>query len=174
MVLAAVEQGRKHRAVGQGFAVDPQFVRKYVGNDVHGNFGPEHGWHPKTHPKLNNRIQDTVRRTGGWKIYAHMTDDDFPFQQNRFFEEYEAWSAVEQIMPTQVLTEMPKLKDLIAKPMDPPRSNEGKVRTGEASTFNVKSIPEPLTETQRRDRREVLRQQTELLSRSKPLCPSAP
>jgi hypothetical protein len=72
-------EGRK------GWDVVTQFVGKYVGNDVYGNFGPEHGWHAKTFPKLSDRILDTVRRTGGWKVYKCMTDEDFPFVQKRFF-----------------------------------------------------------------------------------------
>lgn len=39
------------------------FVQKYVGNDVYGNYGPEHGWYPKNFPKLSGQILDTVRRT---------------------------------------------------------------------------------------------------------------
>src|SRR5215472_7360797 len=50
-----------------------KFVRKYVGNDVYGNYGPEHGWYPR-YPKLSDRVLDTVRRTGGWRVYAYMTE----------------------------------------------------------------------------------------------------
>jgi len=71
------------------------FVKKYVGNDIHGDYGPEHGWFPTGFPKLEQRILDTVRRTGGWKVYALMDETDFPHQQKRFFEEYRAWTAVE-------------------------------------------------------------------------------
>jgi len=74
-----------------------QFVGKYVDNDVHGNYGPEHGWYPKTFPKLSDRLLDTVRRTGGWRVYKLMDEESFPFQQKRFFEEYQAWTAVERI-----------------------------------------------------------------------------
>ena len=81
------------------------FARKYVGNDVYGTYGPEHGWHPQTFPHLSERILDVVRRTGGWKMYKCMTDDDFPFVQKRFFEEYAAWVAVEQVAPNRLLTD---------------------------------------------------------------------
>jgi hypothetical protein len=75
------------------------FVEKCVGNDVFGNFGPEHGWYPKSFPTLPARILDTVRRTGGWKSYRCMTDGDFPFVQKRFFEEYRAWTATSLQLP---------------------------------------------------------------------------
>jgi|SRR5437899_13085160 len=93
------------------------FVRKYVSNDVHGNYGPEHGWYPKSHPKLSDRILATVRRTGGWKLYACMTDGDFPFVQKRFFEDYEAWIAVESIEVPKQIQDMPRFQ-LVAKPMN--------------------------------------------------------
>jgi hypothetical protein len=141
-----------------------QFVTKYVGNDVHGNYGPEHGWYPKSYPKLSDRILGAVRRTGGWRLYKSMTEKDYPFQQKRFLDEYEAWTAVEQIAPSRLLTEMPRLR-LVAKPMDPPRSVEPKVERPEASAFKPTSIPVPLTNAQLRDRREMLRQQAASLAR---------
>src|SRR5258708_26580898 len=52
-----------------------RFCSKYVSNDVHGNYGPEHGWYPHNFPKLIQRILDTVRRTGGWRTYKCMTDE---------------------------------------------------------------------------------------------------
>lgn len=48
-------------------------------------------------PPLDQRIVDSVRRSGGWTVYMRMTDKDFPFQQARFFEEYEAWSEIQRI-----------------------------------------------------------------------------
>ena len=66
-------------------------------------------------PELSARIRDTVRRSGGWSVYLSLTDKSFPFQQNRFFEEYEAWVEVQAVAadPARVL-EMPKLKELAA------------------------------------------------------------
>lgn len=89
------------------------FVRKYVGNDVYGNFGPEYGWHSYDFPELSPRLLDTVRRTGGWSIYARMRDEDLPFVQKRFFEEYAAWTEIQHVAadPSKVL-EMPRRKGL--------------------------------------------------------------
>lgn len=137
------------------------FVSKYVGNSVHGIFGPDHGWYPKSYPKLSDRILDTVRRTGGWRVYKCMTDGDFPFVQKRFFEEYVAWVAVERVVP-DLLMERPLLR-LIPKPMDLPKTEKQPNPAGQQ--VMVKKVPEPLTEAQIRDRREMLRQQTEFLSK---------
>jgi hypothetical protein len=142
-----------------------RFVSKYVGNDIYGSFGPEHGWYPKRYPKLSDRILDTVRRTGGWKVYKCMTDGDFPFVQKRFFEEYAAWTAVGLVSPHKLLEDRQPLQ-LIAKPMAEPKPEIQPKRTEQQVV--LKKIPEPLTEAQIRDRREMLRQQAELLSRTAP------
>jgi hypothetical protein len=125
---AADVDGEKRRA----WEAVERFVSKYVGNDVQGNYGPEFGWYgpqrnsrdeivkPATYPQLCDRILDTVRRTGGWKVYARMTEEDFPFVQKRFFEEYEAWIEVERL-GTRLL-ETPRGKELVAaKTMEPER-----------------------------------------------------
>lgn len=64
-------------------------------------------------PDLAPRLVDTVRRSGGWSVYLAMTDEDFPHQQKRFFEEYEAWAEVQHVAadPAKQL-EMPGLKQL--------------------------------------------------------------
>jgi hypothetical protein len=111
-----------------------KFASKYVGNDVHGNYGPDFGWYgprfnyrgelvrPASYPRLPGRILDAVRRTGGWKAYALMTSEDYPHQQKRFFEEYEAWVEVERISDRARLLETPRGKELVAaKAMEPER-----------------------------------------------------
>lgn len=66
-------------------------------------------------PELTTRIRDTVRRSGGWSVYLRMTDEDFPHQQKRFFEEYEAYDEIQHVAadPTKLL-EMPRVKELVA------------------------------------------------------------
>ena len=138
-----------------------KFVREYVSNDVYGNYGPEHGWYPSTYPKLHDRILDTVRRTGGWAIYACMTDQDFPFVQKRFSEEFAAWTAVERVDASKLLTEMPRPR-LVSKSVGQAREKQSPT-VSSATIFKTKSIPQSMTDVQLRDRREVLRQQTERL-----------
>ncbi|MBZ5720305.1 MAG: hypothetical protein LAO03_07975 [Acidobacteriia bacterium] len=180
------------------------FVAKYVSNDVHGAYGPEHGWWPKSYPKLSVRIVDTVRRTGGWRVYKLMTAEDFPHQQKRFFEEFLAWSSVQQTpsmaLPAAAahqlgpgaLTPIEFGKPIPAMVNDQPGrvaffSKEAaaaygfKFGTGhreaapspqyespvaqagsgkaEGSRPVPKTVPAPLTDAQRRDRRAMLRQQ---------------
>jgi hypothetical protein len=109
-------------------------------------------------PVLSQRILDTVRRTGGWVAYKVMDAEDLPHQQKRFVAEYQAWSAVEQVPVSRLLTEMPRLQ-LVAKPMDPPRCAEPITEQPQVPVFKPKSIPVPLTDAQLQNRREMLRQQ---------------
>jgi|SRR5579863_7832640 len=143
-----------------------KFMEKYVSNDVYGNFGPEHGWYPRRYPTLSERILATVRRTGGWKIYKCMSNDDFPFVQKRFFEEYTAWAAVEQIEEPKLLREIPQLQldKKTLRVRDLSVLKEGNV---ERPAFKAKPIPTPMTDTQIGDRREMLRQQADSLAKGK-------
>lgn len=115
-------------------------------------------------PVLSQRILDTVRRTGGWRAYKLMNAADLPHQQRRFAAEFKAWAAVEQVPVSRLLTEMPRLQ-LVDKPMDPRRCAEPKAEQPEMPAFKPKSIPEPLTDAQLRDRREMLRQQAASLGK---------
>jgi hypothetical protein len=139
------------------------FVRKYVGNDVHGSFGPEHGWYPKAFPRLSDRILDTVRRSGGWKVYKCMSDEDFPYVQKRFFEEYQAWSAVERVDPGHMLTTVTEPKQLMtATPV------QEQIKPAPVPVVRPKTVPQPLTDAQRRDRFEMLKQQAASLRVGQP------
>ncbi|HTA24716.1 MAG TPA: hypothetical protein VK763_14385 [Terriglobales bacterium] len=76
-------------------------LMKYVskwgrwGEDYH------HAYIEQEAPTLPARIVDTVRRTGGWGAYlqlSYSTDQrarDANFEQQRYYEEYKAWTAVE-------------------------------------------------------------------------------
>lgn len=91
-------------------------------------------------PTLPQRTVDTVRRTGGWAAYLVLshTDEkrarDANFQQQRFYEEYKAWVAVERILPdlSKVLQISEGKKLQLLKPMEsnkaaaPVPSGEGK------------------------------------------------
>jgi hypothetical protein len=64
-------------------------------------------------PPISKRVIDCVRRSGGWSLYLRMTDEDYPFAQKRFFEEWEAWTDVDRISrdPSRALV-FPALKQL--------------------------------------------------------------
>jgi hypothetical protein len=142
-----------------------QFVAKYVGNDVYGNYGPEHGWYPKTFPDPGQKISDTVRRTGGWRTYKCMTKEDFPFTQKRFLEEYAAWTAVEQISSTKSLPQITRLQ-LVSKPMTTSKVSLPRTEPTEVPVLKAKPITVPMTDAELCDRRKLLRQQAELLAGS--------
>jgi hypothetical protein len=138
-----------------------KFVRKYVGNDPYGNWGPEYGsW--KDYPKLNNRIMDTVRRVGGWRVFGLMTDKDYPFVQQRFIEEYIAWTAVEGVDASTLLTQMPQLR-LGPKTAEQQARKATRPPSIAPPVFKPKPIPKVMTGAEFRDRREMLRQQAETL-----------
>jgi len=131
-----------------------RFCSKYVSNDVHGNYGPEHGSY-NDFPKLADRILDSVRRSGGWKTYKCATSEDFPFLQKRFFEEFQAWTAVEHVDSSKLLTEMPMLH-LVAKSMDIPKSELQPAPM--ARKIEVKRVQEAPTPEQMRDRAALQKQ----------------
>jgi hypothetical protein len=145
--ITGMEVPRAEAEMRAAWDVAIQFVEKYVGNDPEGNYGPEFGRYgsrrvgydehgnPKyqaaTYPKLPQRILDCVRRTGGWEQYKCMEIDDQPFQQKRFFEEYQAWLAVENVLDydhdfKMLAGHMPALRGLDAKSMDAPKVLDAK------------------------------------------------
>jgi hypothetical protein len=137
------------------------FVSKWVQSDTEGTYRISRGVRSSEPPELSQRILDTVRRTGGWKTYKCMTNDDYPFVQKRFFEEYAVWSAVEAIEPGRLLTAPTAMRALAAPRAEWPKPTATKPL--ETLPLKAKVIPQPLTEVQLRDRREMLRQQVESL-----------
>lgn len=137
------------------------FVSKYVGNDVYGSYGPEHGWFPRSYPKLEQRVLDVVRRSGGWKSYKRMSDEDFPFVQKRFFEEYAAWTAVEQVDPGRLLAQMPRLQ-LVAKMEPEPAPPVKRDPKQERPAVPVRPVPRELSDAEWEDRRQLARQQAKV------------
>ena len=165
---------RKFAGTGEGNQEDAEarrswdvvmdFVRKYVGNDIYGHYGPEHGWYTRW-PILSDRILDTVRRIGGWKVLACITNENFPFVQKRFFDEYKAWTAVEKVDLNELIQEMPRLH-LAAETMDSPES-AGLCGQSKAKKHEHAKRTKPLSEGQLRDRREMLREQAAKLIKAR-------
>jgi hypothetical protein len=89
-----------------------------------------------------------------------MTDEDFPFVQKRFFDEYAAWTAVERVDASKLMARMPQLR-LVPKGVDQP--TKVPPETIAPPVFKAKPIPKAMTDAELRDRREMLRQQTEAL-----------
>src|SRR5204863_345675 len=83
-----------------------------------------------------------------------MTDRDFPFVQKRFFEEYIAWTAIERVALGTLLVEAPQ--PLLVAAATPIRKEKACSHT----PHTIRTVPQPLTDAQIQDRREILRQQT--------------
>lgn len=134
-----------------------QYVAHHVQSDPHGNYLAGQTYCGRPAPEPSQRIRDTVRRTGGWRVYKTMTDRDFPHQQKRFFEEYQGWTAVERIDSSHMIAPSPALKQLATKSTVAPENAPLSL-----PPF-AKKIPQPLTDAELRDRRELLRQQVQLV-----------
>jgi hypothetical protein len=93
-------------------AVD--FANRYVQSDIHGGYEVHQGCRSTPPPQLSQRLEDSVRRSGGWRAFKTMTADDFPFLQKRFIEEYAAWTAVSSVSLTRLLAS-PQMKALAEK-----------------------------------------------------------
>jgi len=97
-----------------------EVVEKFVDKWLRWNDDRTSAYIEKGAPPISKRVIDCVRRSGGWSLYLRMTDTDFPFAQKRFFEEWEAWTEVDQISrdPSRALV-FPELKQLAeARTMD--------------------------------------------------------
>ena len=121
-------------------------------------------------PELPQRITDTARRTGGWATYLRMEPSDFPFQQKRFFEEYQAWAAVERVLPD--LAKILQLPEARVKQLTGSKSMDDVVRSSTAAsqhdatvkTSPVNPVPEPLTDFQWAERRRHAQQAARALA----------
>jgi len=52
---------------------------------------------------LEQRIQDTVRRCGGWRAFALAGRTPDPFLKKEFLAEYRAWNAIEHVNQRRLL-----------------------------------------------------------------------
>jgi len=144
------------------------FVSRYVQSDVFGNYAPDQGCRSTPMPILSERILDTVRRSGSWRAFKCMTPSDFPFQQKRFFEEFKAWHAVNAVPVERLaLRGEPRkaLADGSAKAK--PCATDPKPSVCESARPSASVLTEFPNPQQIHERREVLRQQVELLAKQR-------
>jgi hypothetical protein len=87
-----------------------RFIERYVQSDVYGNYSIEQGVRDSPPPVLSQRIRDTVRRVGGWRVLKTMSEDDYPHVQRRFLEHYGAWTEIQQVPVDRLLTEAPQMR----------------------------------------------------------------
>jgi hypothetical protein len=145
-----------------------RFVNKWVrwGEDY------QHAYIEKGAPQLSQRIQDAVRRSGGWSVYLRMTDKDFPFVQQRFFDEYESWVEVEQFKIGDLarLLETPAVKQLATAKPEEPRSPAPGIPV---TPHVIRPMYEPPTREQLRDRAEEQKHRLAEWQRNHPRDPAA-
>jgi len=148
------------------------FVDTWIHADVEGRYGPEQGCRRFPPPKLEQCILDCVRRLGGWKRLKTASEQDVPFLKKDFLEEYSSWEAVDAIDASHMLTAVaPKLQ---LKSMDPGRPKPQTVPQQTAVPTKPKPVVEPFTLLQVADRREMLRQQAELIKAKYATKPNSP
>jgi hypothetical protein len=130
-----------------------RFVERYVRSDVYGNYSIEQGVRDSPPPVLSQRIVDTVRRVGGWRVLKTMCEDDYPHVQRRFLEHYGAWTEIQQVPVDRLLTEAPQMR--LAENVSTHQACEGLadlVKGCRAKIPVVQSPPTPPTPAELRDR----------------------
>jgi hypothetical protein len=115
-------------------------------------------------PALPPRIDYALRRIGGLRGLNQITEENRPFVFKDFCEAYNLAPVAEALAPQLTgqfgfpLLEGSFRQLTDGRAMQPPRETKpAEVRA------KPKPIPQPLTDAQRRDRREILRQQMEML-----------
>lgn len=141
-------------------------VESHVNKWLRWDDGRNNAYIAKGAPDLDQRITDSVRRSGGWTVYMRMTDKDFPFQQARFFEEFEAWTEIRRIgaTPGGWLPSHEAKKEL------PPARTSSSVGIP-ADYEPPKSMPAARPPMDYPSRRKELEQQAEKLKQRKPKPP---
>src|SRR5450759_969844 len=82
-----------------------RYASKYIVSNVHGGYEEKHYFGQSLEiPQLPDRIKASLRRCGGWQAIKRITNEDMPFIQRRFFEEFRAWNATEAALSAGVLS----------------------------------------------------------------------
>ena len=149
-------QGNEVSAIEAEMRAQWDVVMKFVDKWVRWNSERDRACPEQGAPVLADRTLDVVRRTGGWSAYLAMDDQDFPFQQKRFFEEYQAWTAVEKILPDLKKLGAPVNVLQLVKPM----AALSAVANVTPAKFRPIAAQQPLTDAEVADRRLILKQQT--------------
>ena len=118
-------------------------------------------------PALPPRIEYALRRIGGLWGLNQVTTESYPFKYKEFCEAYEL-ARVADFFALQLEEKYP-VKQLLGDSQRQLADGKAHKRVSVQPTsrpqFLAKKIPEPPTESQVRDRREMLRQQRDKLQR---------
>jgi hypothetical protein len=127
-------------------------------------------------PPLPSRVDYALRRIGGLRYLNQITAESRPFMQRDFVEAYNQAPLAESLAPQlqemfgerKLLGEVKLLTSGMA--MDSPGPQTDQVRTPPPlKVLRPKSIPRTMTQAEVRDRREMLRQQAEVLAAKRPV-----
>jgi hypothetical protein len=115
-------------------------------------------------PALPPRIDYALRRIGGLRGLNQITEENRPFMFKDFCEAYNLAPIAGTLTPQLASQFGAPLLEGNVKQLTDGRTIERlrETKPAEART-RPKPIPQPLTDAQRRDRREILRQQMEML-----------
>ena len=112
-------------------------------------------------PSVPKGIEYALRAIGGLRALNQITSESRPFMKKDFITAYHQAPLAEQLAP-----QLPELsgerilrghsKQLTAKPVRKEKGGSHTLRT-------IRAVPQPLTDAQMRERREILRQQTSAL-----------
>lgn len=137
------------------------YADKHIVSDPEGNYGPRRYFGMKTDiPELDQRTADCLRRIGRWSAIKTMTQDNYPFVQKRFYEEYRAWDATAAALNSGALNGNEPFKTLVEKTAMPERKRIAAPSLA-ASAATTGYTPRP--RVQARNSRETLLEQTKLL-----------
>lgn len=165
---ALAGQGSKQLAEGEAhkaWEIVTDFADTWVQSDVHGRYVIDPGCRSTQPPALSGKILACVRRCGGWRAFKTMSAGDLPFQRERFLEEYKNCEITESIPLDRLLTAATFTRAL---PHSEPRQPKATAEKSVPGQY-PRQVPEPMSDAQLCDRREILRQQAELLKARTPL-----
>jgi hypothetical protein len=137
------------------------YADKHIVSDPEGHYGPRHYFGMKTYtPEMDQRTADCIRRIGHWETIKTMTQDNYPFVQKRFYEEYRAWDATAAALNSGALNGNEPFKALLEKAGMPERK---RIAAPTLAAPAVATGYTPRPRLQARNSRETLLEQTKLL-----------
>ena len=139
------------------------FANKWVCSDVYGQYAVDGGCRAEQPPLLSQRILHAVRACRGWRAFKCRTPENEAFLRKDFLEAYKLAPTMETIPLDRLFTIAPALRLLEMPKPAKPAPDIGTPTPVEPPKVGMKPIPEPLTEAQIRDRREMLQQQRALV-----------
>jgi len=106
-------------------------------------------------PAIPARIQYALRRIGGIRALNQVTEKNRPFMFKDFCEAYNLAPVADLLMP-QLIAKFPIAEGQVKQLGD---GTNGEIKPAPVRTFAAKAIPQPLSDEQLRDRREMLARQ---------------